>query len=80
MYDSLLYGYGLTCFVFDKIDSLVDSSNPCKRYFSINSFLEDFINAQKHNRILRDFNKYFDLDIETNEGHEEARSYIKSEI
>lgn len=80
MYDSLLYGYGLTCFVFDKIDSLIDSSNPCKKYFSIISFLEDFINAEKHKRILRDFNRYFDLNNETNEGHEEARNYLKSEI
>lgn len=80
MFDSLLYGYGLTCFVFDKLDSMIDPSHPCKNYFSLNSFLEDFINAEKHKRILRDFNKYFDLNNETNEGHEEARKFIKSEI
>lgn len=80
MFDSLLYGYGLTCFVFDKIDPLIDSSNPIKKYLSVNSFLEDFINAERHKRIVRDFNKYFNLDNTTNEGHEEARNYLKSEI
>lgn len=79
MYDSLLYGYGLTCFVFDKIDPFISSSNPCKKYFSINTFLKEFLNAEKHKHILRDFNRYFELSNETNEGHEEARNYLKSE-
>lgn len=80
MYDSLLYGYGLTCFVFDEVYPLIDSSNPCKKFLSLNFFLEDFINAEKHKRILRDFNRYFQLNDETNKGHEEARNFLKSEI
>jgi len=80
LFNSLLYGYGLTLFTFDKITPLVDDSNPCKKYLNFNTFINDFFNAHNHQRILRRFNKYFDLHTETNEAHYEARNFLIPEL
>lgn len=78
MYDSFLYGYGLTLFVFDQISNLVSESNPCKPFMNIDNFWANFLNAEKHNRILSDFNKYFDLNDKTNYEHKITRDFLKA--
>lgn len=80
MYDSFLYGYGLTLFVFAKIKSSISELNPCKSYLDFNHFLIQFLSAENHRKILREFNNLFDQYDETNEAHEEARNFIKSDL
>jgi len=79
LFDSFLYGYGLTLFVIENIKSLVSEKNPCKRYLDLNVFLYEFINSENHAKILRDFNSYFNLNSETNEAHDEARNFLKTQ-
>jgi hypothetical protein len=75
-YDSFLYGNGLTIGVLSKLKEKSDSK--LKRYLDCNNFILDFINAEPHKRILRNFLKYFQIDNETEKNHIEAREYLKA--
>ena len=77
MYDSFLYGYGLTLSLFSDIEEIETKKNASiKYYFNYTDFLKAFLHAKEHKKILRDFNKYFELNTETQRAHGEAREFI----
>lgn len=77
MYDSFLYGYGLTLSLFNVLEKIEAKKNTSiKYYFNYTEFLKAFLHAEKHKKILRDFNKYFKLNTETQKAHDAAREFI----
>ncbi|UCH72126.1 MAG: hypothetical protein JSW62_00840 [Thermoplasmatales archaeon] len=74
-YNSFLYGNGLTLAVLNQIKKIF-TSPPIDRYLDFNIFFNEFIRAEDHKRILRDFNKYFELNKDTIKTHLEIRNFI----
>lgn len=64
MFDSLLYGNGLTLAVVSGIWELAKSNPSCK-YLSVDEFMKDFALMPNHKRICRDFMKTFNKDTKT---------------
>lgn len=77
MYDSFLFGYGLTLALFVILGKIADNKySRAERYFNYNDFLKAFLHAKHHKRILRDFNKYFGMNIEAQKNHDEAKAFL----
>jgi hypothetical protein len=58
MYDSILIGNGFTLTALNKVHSI--SSHEYKNYLFCKFFINDFINAKPHQKILRNFNRLFE--------------------
>lgn len=77
MYDSFLYGYGLTLALFNVLGEVANKKgNEVTRYFNYNNFLKTFLHAKYHKRILRDFNNYFDLNAESRRVHDKVKEFL----
>lgn len=77
MYDSFIYGYGLTLALFNVLESLTKNKGGIvEHYFNFNNFLQAFLHAEYHRKILRDFNKYFDINVDTQKHHDEAKAFL----
>lgn len=77
MYDSFLYGYGLTLAIFDILEKMTFKMNErVIYYFSYTDFLKAFLHAEDHKRIIKNFNKYFELNSKTKKAHDEARAFL----
>jgi len=75
MYNSMLYGNGLTLAVLSTIKENFSNEFIC--YLDCDDFIFEFIYAEPHKRIYRDFIKYFLINKETEKVHNEARKIIK---
>lgn len=80
MFNSFLFGYGLTIYCLEKIKPTVAESNPLKNYIELSNFLNVFLTAPLHKKILRDFNKYFVKDSRATPDHDEIREFLYSHI
>ena len=79
MYDSFLYGYGLSLALFSKIETIaIENKETVKYQFSFNDFLNTFLQAKDHKKILRDFYKYFELNSKRQRAHDDARDFLNS--
>jgi len=76
MYDSLLFGNGLTLCVLNILKSL-NLEFPAKRYLSFNSFLVDFLNADDSKRITRKFYDYFEITSDVYNNHKKTKEFLK---
>ena len=77
MYDSFLYGYGLTLAIFDiLIKMTVERNETVNYYFNFNDFLKAFLHAEDHKRIIRRFNKYFELNRKTQKAHDDTKAFL----
>lgn len=61
MYDTLLYGNGLTIAVTNTLWNLVHD-NKFANYLSLNNFIKDYIAMPTHRKLYRDFMKTFNKD------------------
>lgn len=63
MYDSLLYGNGLS---IGTLYGLMDigSNSKFDRYLDFNTFMKEFIDAESHKKLKKDFENLFDLHSE----------------
>lgn len=75
LYNSFLYGYGLTLAVLNHVSKSINIPS-IDKYIDFNIFFYDFIQAEEHKRILRDFNKYFKLNSDTIKTHLNTRKYL----
>lgn len=75
-YNSFLYGNGLTVAILGQIKKHF-SFTPIDRYLDFNTFFNDFIQAENHKRILRDFYKYFEIDEDSLKTHTNTRSFLR---
>ena len=77
MYDSFLYGYGLTLSVFTKIKNLpFDKKLHALNYLDFNIFFNEFILANDGDKILIDFYKYFEITATTKKAHDASRYFL----
>jgi hypothetical protein len=77
MFDSFLYGYGLTLALFGILGKMaVKNDSGVKYFFNYNNFLKAFLHAKYHKKVLRDFNKYFDINIDAQKHHDEAKAFL----
>lgn len=77
MYDSLIYGYGVTLEALIRVGSLHLNCYSSK-YLNFNCFLEDFINCKSHSVLNRKFLKLIDIiSDETLKTHSEVRSDLR---
>ncbi|MBT7069994.1 MAG: hypothetical protein HN855_11035 [Anaerolineae bacterium] len=77
MYDSFLYGYGLTLAVFAQTQEIpFDRPVHAIKYLDFNAFFNEFIQANDRDKILVDFYKYFEIHPETKKAHDAARLFL----
>ena len=76
MYDSILYGNGLTLSVLSLIKE--NCKSEFIHYLDFDNFIFEFVHAENHSRIIRDFLKNFTINTETIIAHNEARNKIKN--
>jgi hypothetical protein len=73
-YDSFLYGNGLTLGVLSIIREYSD--NKLWNYLNCENFICDFVKAESHKRIIREYLKYFQITQTTKANHDKARSFL----
>jgi hypothetical protein len=78
MYDSMLYGNGLSLWALGEIDGV--TSSPLKRYLYVDNYIYDIAFAEPHKRILKDFQKLFTINDTIIENHILARRTIQDNI
>lgn len=79
MYDSLLYGYGLTLAIFNTIQEMaIENGDDENCYFDVNDFLHTFLHSKEHKRIVRSFNRYFVINSKTQPAHDVAKTFLIS--
>lgn len=79
MYDSIIYGNGLTISIMNKIESKYKNLYSIK-YLDFNNFLKEFIISNDHCRIVRKFKDCFDVsNSEINNNHIICREQLKKE-
>lgn len=70
MYDSFLYGNGLSKgTLYGLID--IGSNSKFDRYLDFNTFMKEFIEAESHRKLKRDFENLFDLHSKEYKGNRE---------
>jgi len=74
-YNSFLYGNGLTKAILGLIKKHL-SFPPIDSYLDFNIFFNEFIQAENHKRILRDFYNYFKIDSNSLKTHNNNRCYL----
>lgn len=77
-FDSILYGNGLTIHTLNTIFEV--SKDPFRKYLSDKEFIYNFSHSEDHRRIVRDFEKYFKMDIEFKKLHDLSRSILKDNV
>lgn len=74
MYDSFLYGNGLSLSILSKIKET--TSSPLARYLDCSLFINEFARSQPHSKILREYSNLFTITKESQEVHAEALSTL----
>ena len=80
MYDSFLYGYGLSLAIFDQIKNIIPTNHILKDYLSVDKLIVEFLYADDHTRLKRDFYKFFPNVPHVLENHESIQIYLKDRI
>ena len=74
-YNSMLYGNGLTLAILDQITNKF-TFPIFDRFLDFNTFFSEFIHAEEHKRIVRDFHNYFAIDKNTSKTHSKSREFL----
>ncbi len=80
MYDSFLYGYGLTLAVSSRLSHTVELTPWQSKYLFFSSFFRAFITSEDHRKVYRDFLKYFEIDYEAARIHANTKEELASKL
>jgi hypothetical protein len=80
MYDSLLFGYGLSLAVSKSLSSSLKITGRQKEYLYFDTFFKAFITSNEHKRVYRDFLKYFKITQESALAHRNTKIYLASRL
>ena len=77
VFDSFLFGYGLTLQVFNRLRDELPIAEPIRTYMRFEDYLRTLLCGSPHTALWRDFVKRFD---KSQVGHEKARLDAKSHL
>jgi len=80
MYDTFLYGYGLTLAVSSQLLNSVKLTSRQRQYLFFSSFFREFVTSDEHRKVYRDFLKYFKINPETAYQHTKTKKDLLSKL
>ena len=80
MYDSLLYGYGLTLAISSNLSGLTGLNSWQRKYLFFSSFFREFVTAASHSKVYREFLKYFEINRESAIHHAEMKEELPAKL